>query len=152
MWVSCRCGHRHWGRRGAAGLLLTDVARTGVLLQERSAAVHHGGTWGVPGGAIERGESVVAAALREAHEEAGLRADGMDVVRTVVGTDHVDWSYTYVLGQGPRPDDPVLARAGSSAWEVARTTWVDLDDVPALRLHPGLRTDWERLRAEVEGT
>ena len=26
------------------------------LLQHRARGVHHGGTWGVPGGAVERGE------------------------------------------------------------------------------------------------
>jgi 8-oxo-dGTP pyrophosphatase MutT (NUDIX family) len=130
-------------------LLVTDAQRTGVLMQERSAAVHHGGTWAVPGGAIERGESPVAAALREAREEAGLRRSGLEVVDTLVGTDHVDWSYTYVLAEGERPTDPELARAGSTSWEAARTTWVDLDEVTALRLHPGLRADWDWLREEI---
>jgi 8-oxo-dGTP diphosphatase len=147
VWVDCRCGQRHWGRHGAAGLLLTDRARTGVLLQKRSVHVHQGGTWGVPGGAIERGESPVDAALREAHEESGLRADGVAVVDTVVGTDHGDWSYTYVMGVATRPHEPELAVAGPSSWEAERTTWVDLDAVPDLELHPGLRSDWARLRA-----
>ena len=32
MWTYCACGERHWGRWGAAGLLLTDPGRTGVVL------------------------------------------------------------------------------------------------------------------------
>ena len=48
MWTYCACGERHWGRYGAAGLLLTDPGRTGVVLQKRSRMVHHGGTWSVP--------------------------------------------------------------------------------------------------------
>src|SRR6478609_1767697 len=68
VFVSCSCGRRHWGQRGAAGLLLTDPGRTGVVLQLRSARVHHGGTWALMGGAIERGEDPASAALREAHE------------------------------------------------------------------------------------
>ena len=91
-WVRCAAGHRHWGRYGAAGLLLTDPARTGVVLQKRSRMVHHGGTWSVPGGAIEGLEDPVRAALREAHEEAGIEAEGISVVDTIVGTDHGDWS------------------------------------------------------------
>jgi 8-oxo-dGTP diphosphatase len=55
MWTTCSCGQRHWGRYGAAGLLLTDPERTGVVLQKRSGRVHYGGTWSIPGGAIEGG-------------------------------------------------------------------------------------------------
>src|SRR6476469_2120889 len=80
MWTYCACGHRHWGVYGAAGLLLTDPDRTGVVLQKRSRMVHHGGTWSVPGGAIEYHEDPVRAALREAHEEAGIEPEGISVV------------------------------------------------------------------------
>ena len=149
MFVQCSCGQRHWGRYGAAGLLLTDADRTGVLLQKRSRHVHSGGTWSVPGGAIERGEDPVAAALREAHEEAGLRARDLVVERTVVGTDHGTWSYTYVVAQGPRPAVAELRSAGTTSWEADRTTWVDLDLVASYRLHPGLREEWPRLRQEL---
>jgi 8-oxo-dGTP diphosphatase len=146
MWTYCACGERHWGRHGAAGLLLTDPVRSGVVLQKRSRMVHHGGTWSVPGGAIETFEDPVRAALREAHEEAGIRAEELSVVDTIVGTDHGDWSYTYVLAEGERPEDP---RLGTS-WEADRTSWVDLDRVGAHRLHPALRQDWPRLLATLE--
>ena len=146
MWTYCSCGERHWGRYGAAGLLLTDPGRTGVVLQKRSRMVHHGGTWSVPGGAIEYSEDPVVAALREAHEEAGVEAETVSVVDTIVGTDHGDWSYTYVLAEADRPDDP---RLGTS-WEADRTRWVDLRTVAGRRLHPGLRADWPRLLATLE--
>lgn len=151
MFVNCRCGARHWGRRGAAGLLLTDDDRTGVVLQKRSARVHQGGTWGVPGGAIEPGEDPVTAALREAHEESGVEAADVRVVGTVLGTDHVDWRYTYVVGVAERPEVAALAAAGVARWEADLTTWVDLDHVEGLRLHPGLRTDWPLLRGRLTG-
>lgn len=143
MWTYCSCGERHWGVHGAAGLLLTDPDRTGVVLQKRSRMVHHGGTWSVPGGAIEGLEDPVRAALREAHEEAGIESEALAVVETIVGTDHGDWSYTYVLAEAERPVDP---RLGTS-WEADRTRWVDLDRVATRRLHPGLRADWPRLCA-----
>jgi len=146
MWTYCSCGERHWGRYGAAGLLLTDPARTGVVLQKRSRMVHHGGTWSVPGGAIEGLEGAVRAALREAHEEAGIEAQGIDVVDTILGTDHGDWTYTYVLAEAERPADP---RLGTS-WEADHTTWVDLDRVATRRLHPGLRADWPGLLTTLE--
>ena len=40
-----------------------------VLLQLRASWCHHPGTWGIPGGAREHGESALDAALRECREE-----------------------------------------------------------------------------------
>ena len=57
-WAFCSQGHRHWGRAGAAGLLLHRDGAEGpeVLLQHRASWSHHGGTWGTPGGALHDGE------------------------------------------------------------------------------------------------
>src|SRR5690625_952015 len=97
-WVHCRCGQRHWGRFGAAGLLLADDEGQ-VVLQHRAPWSHHGGTWGVPGGARNEGETAVQAAVREAGEEAGVRPP-VDPHATHV-LDHPDWSYTTVLAHAP---------------------------------------------------
>jgi 8-oxo-dGTP diphosphatase len=140
VYVNCSCGRRHWGQRGAAGLLLTDPERTGLVLQLRSARVHQGNSWGLMGGAIERGEDPAKAALREAHEEAGVEEAGVSVLRTVPGLQHPEWTYTYVLAETPRPDVPDLP--GGLTWEADRTTWVDLDEAAGLPLHPVLRQDW----------
>ena len=149
MYVTCSCGRRHWGPRGAAGLLLTDPARTAVVLQHRSARVHQGNTWGLMGGAIERGESPAAAALREAHEEAGVDAATVTVLGTVPGLRHPEWSYTYVLAESERPEDPDLP--GGLTWESDRTMWVDLDEVAGHPLHPSLAADWPRLHQLLAG-
>ncbi len=42
------------------------------MLQHRAAWTHEGGTWALPGGARDSHEDAVAAALREAVEEATL--------------------------------------------------------------------------------
>lgn len=149
VYVTCSCGQRHWGHLGAAGLLLTDPERTGVVLQLRSRNVHQGGTWGVPGGALEPGETPTDAALREAGEEAGIDPAAVVVVTTVVGTVHPDWTYTYVIAETPRSD---RAWSSGASWEADRTTWVDLADVTARALHPGLRGDWPRLRTVMHET
>ena len=115
-----------------------------MVLQHRSAQVHQGNTWGLMGGAIERGEDPAAAALREAHEEAGVDATTVTVLRTVPGLQHPEWSYTYVLAESERPEDPDLP--GGLTWEADRTMWIDLDDVSRFALHPGLASDWPRLR------
>lgn len=55
----------------------------GVIVRDGAGRVllglHRGGTWELPGGALEPGESVAAAAVRELREETGLRAHEHDV-------------------------------------------------------------------------
>ena len=52
-------------RPGVSAIILTPE---GVLLQRRS----DNGFWGLPGGSVEPGESVVEALIREVREETGL--------------------------------------------------------------------------------
>lgn len=74
-YVSCDQGHQHWGAAGAAFLLLrhTDPGdqRIRYLFQHRAPWVDHGGTWGLPGGALHHGEDSYAGARRESREEMG---------------------------------------------------------------------------------
>lgn len=149
-WVECACGRRHWGRFGAAGLLLARSApgpggpRAEVLLQHRALWSDQGGTWALPGGALREHEDPVAGALREAAEEAGVDATRVAVDGTHV-LDHGTWRYTTVLAHvtGPlevRPtDDETLALA-----------WVPLDDVPARPLLVAFADAWPALRARLE--
>jgi 8-oxo-dGTP pyrophosphatase MutT (NUDIX family) len=58
---------------GAAILIADEQDR--LLLMKRSDS----GCWGPPGGAVEPGEAVEAAAKREALEETGLRVDEMSL-------------------------------------------------------------------------
>ena len=148
-WVACRCGLTHWGRFGAAGLLLhrgDDADGEGrVLLQLRAPWTHQGGTWALPGGAADSHEDAVAAALREAHEEAGVLADDVDVLGTVATTEHVDWTYTTVLAR--------LSGSGESVAvtnpESVRLDWTPLAAVATLDLHPAFGAAWPRLRARL---
>ncbi len=149
MYVSCSCGRRHWGPYGAAGLLLTDRDRTGVVLQKRSSLVHNGNTWALIGGALEAGESPAEAALREAEEEERLDPAGLTPLRAFAGTVHPEWSYTYVLVETVRPADPALPRTGG--WESDGAAWVDLVDVPSLALHPSFAQDWPNLLRALGG-
>lgn len=71
-------------RRNAAVLLLFDARdeRLPLLFLERTAHLrHHAGQIGFPGGGTEPADAtVVATALREAQEEAGIPPDAVEVV------------------------------------------------------------------------
>jgi len=137
-WVDCACGQRHWGVVGAAGLLLFVAGQ--VLLQHRATWSHHGGTWGIPGGARRRSESALEAALREASEEAGV--DGSQV--EPVGAhrvDHGPWSYTTVVATHKS-----LVHAEPTDPESVELRWVLVDEVERLDLHPGFADSWPVLR------
>jgi 8-oxo-dGTP diphosphatase len=141
-WVRCELGHRHWGRFGAAGLL-AFVTGGPVLLQQRTWWSHHGGTWGLPGGARDSHESALAAALREAHEECGVPPDAVRQ-RAVFTDDHGGWSYTTVLAEA---DQPFAVRADDE--ESDEVAWVPSEAVPTLGLHPGLAAHWTELAAQL---
>jgi 8-oxo-dGTP pyrophosphatase MutT (NUDIX family) len=144
-WTTCALGHRHWGRAGAAGLLLHRDGTAGpeVLLQHRAEWSHHGGTWGTPGGALHAGEDVATGALREVCEELGLRPD--DVVLGLHSVDdHGGWSYTTVLARPARPIEAADLRLDG---ESAGVAWIPLAGLHEVELHPGLAASLSRLRS-----
>ena len=142
-------GAHYWGRHGAAGLMLRAPGPDGspsVLLQHRAVWSHQGGTWGLPGGARDSHETAEQAAVREAHEEAGLRAEQVRVRKMVVTADiaglgGVRWTYTTVIADAATPLETVPNR------ESAELRWVPEAEVTALPLHPGLAASWDELRS-----
>lgn len=139
-WTQCALGHRHWGRYGAAGLLLVAPGPT-VLLQHRAGWSHHGDTWGIPGGARSSDESAEQAALREAQEETGLDPSPVAVTGALVD-DHGGWAYTTVTATVPHE---VAVHALDRESNDVR--WVPVPQVDALPLHPGFAGTWPVLRA-----
>jgi 8-oxo-dGTP pyrophosphatase MutT (NUDIX family) len=142
-WVACDCGQRHWGRHGAAGLLLFRPGTTGteVLLQLRARWTHQGGTWGLPGGARDSHETSSQAAIREAREETRVDASALVEIAQHVD-DHGSWAYTYVVAEAPAGTSAAAANAESEAVE-----WVAVEQVHERELHPALARTWPRLRA-----
>ncbi|KGI66580.1 8-oxo-dGTPase [Mycobacterium sp. BK558] len=142
-WVVSADGAAYWGRHGAAGLLLRAPRSDGslaVLLQHRAPWSHQGGTWGLPGGARDSHETPEQAAVREAHEEAGLQAHRLVVRTTVVTAEVSGWSYTTVIADAEHLLETVPNR------ESAELRWVPEDEVAELPLHPGFAASWARLR------
>lgn len=141
-WVRCDLGHRHWGRFGAAGVLITDGRR--VILQHRAAWTHEGGTWALPGGARDSHEDAVSAALREATEETTLDTTAVTTTDEWID-EHGGWSYTTVIARAR--GELHLAPANAESVELR---WWALAAVPALPLHSGFAAAWPTLRPLIE--
>jgi 8-oxo-dGTP diphosphatase len=141
-WTTCAAGHRHWGLFGAAGLLLRTPADEppAVGLQLRADRSHHGGTWGILGGAREADETAVEAALREAGEEATVVPERVAVEASYVD-DHGGWAYTTVVATA----SATMGLAPRN-WESDAVRWVPLPEVDTLDLHPGFARTWPLLR------
>ncbi|MGP3960881.1 NUDIX domain-containing protein [Nonomuraea sp. 3N208] len=143
-WTECSQGHRHWGVHGASGLLVVHHDGMGVpyvLMQKRSWWSHHGGTWGLPGGARDSHEDAVASALREAREEAALGGEGLRV-QGVYLDDHGGWAFETVIAESAER----LAAAPANG-ESTELRWLALDEMAGRKLHPGFAATW----GEIQG-
>ena len=126
-------GSVRWGRFGAAGVLFRhrvddDIA---LFLALRSLHCHRGGTWAIPGGAIDEGETPLEAALREYAEEIGPLPGAFEVAE-LHEDDHGGWSYwTVVLDVAERFEPPPV-----HSWETDEVCWVSREEIGRLDLFP----------------
>jgi 8-oxo-dGTP diphosphatase len=99
-----------------------------VLLIQR-AEPPFAGEWALPGGFVEEGEIVAAAAARELAEETGIEAEGLSLlgVYSAAGRDPRGWtvSVAYVL----ELDGELAARGGDDA---SAARWFAADQLPPL--------------------
>lgn len=142
-WVACRCGSKHWGKFGAAGLVLIHEER--VLLQYRAPWVHNGDTWGIPGGARDSHESSIQAALREAHEEIGVEIDPLGA-RLIHLEDHGDWSYQTIVAFHHGEQLTFVKNH-----ETQDLQWFEFHQVEQLPLHPSFARSWPEINARILG-
>ena len=103
---------------------VTIIERDGQVLMMRRAGDPGYGLWSVPGGYVDRGEVVEAAAAREVQEETGLLVN----IEGLVGLFSESGSPTIVAAFAGVETGGVL-QAGPEALEVA---FFDLDSLPPL--------------------
>ena len=141
--VTLADGSRRWGRYGAAGMLALHLDPDGspwYFLARRSLHCHQGGTWAVPGGALDHGEAPAEGALREFGEEIGPVVGPFEVVQ-IHEDDHGGWAYwTVVVEVAERFPVP-----GVLSWETAEARWVHHSDLDTLELFGAFRATLERL-------
>ena len=106
------------------------VVRGERLLLVRRSHKPDAGRWGFPGGKIEPGETVIAAALRELAEETGVAADVVEVLTAVdIIRREGETLHHYVLVA-------VLCRwrqgEGLPASDAHETGWFDLAEIAGL--------------------
>lgn len=141
--VTLADGSLRWGVYGAAGVLTRHVDAEGLawyFLARRSLHTHQGGTWAVPGGAMDHGEDPVAAALREFAEEIGPFGANYEVVE-VHEDDHGGWAYWTVVVDVPKRF-PVPASLG---WETAEARWVAAAELAGIELFGAFRATLVRM-------
>lgn len=105
----------------------------GAILMVRRGRGPAQGTWSVPGGRVELGESLAEAVVRELAEETGLAGVCESLVGWAerIGPDHhyviLDFTVTLMSGEEPEAGD-----------DAAEARWVPLSDVADLTLAEGL--------------
>ena len=106
----------------SVGAIVVDAGRLLLVQRGRGAGA---GLWSVPGGRVERGETLAEAVVRELHEETGL--DGV-CERFVGWVERIGAGYHFVI-----LDFTVAVRGGQpvAGDDAADVDWVPLHDVSA---------------------
>jgi 8-oxo-dGTP diphosphatase len=144
--VTLADGSRRWGRFGAAGVLVrhadADAGEPQYFLARRSMHTHLGGTWAIPGGALDEGETPLEGALREFDEEIGVPLHQHEFeIAEVHEDDHGGWSYwTLVVDVAERFDPPTAL-----TWETSEVRWVRASELGELELFGAFRSTLQRL-------
>lgn len=129
--------------RHAAGLLLLvpQGDRAAIVLTVRAHTLdRHGGQVSMPGGVMEPGETAEQAALREAHEEIGLRIADVEVAGALTPIDVTVSGFRLHPIVAVAREQPIFIPAPG---EVARVFDVSVDDL----LAPG-RIVWRSMTSD----
>ncbi len=98
-----------------------------LLLVKRAKHVFRGGKWGLPGGYMDRDETIKDAVIREVKEETNLKAKPIKLFKVIDNPNrrnevrqNVCFVYIVSATGTPKPQES----------EVSEVKWVDLDKLP----------------------
>lgn len=129
-----RNGTRYWGKAGA-GILFTNGHK--VLLLRRAES-DHPGTWGLPGGKLEEGETAIDAAIRETKEECGLQQIPGRRIEDLPQEDG-RFRWTTFLFRVETLFHPKHLSHEHDDW-----SWLNLEKLHEMNLHPKFREELAR--------
>ena len=110
------------------------VVREGRVLLGQRLGAHGEGTWALPGGHLEFGETIEGCAARELAEETGLQADAFapgPFTNTVLASKGLPYVTLFMLAQDPRGEPARLEPEKCSGWE-----WFAWSALPAPLFSP----------------
>lgn len=127
------------------------VFRDGKVLLASRAAPPHDQTFSLPGGMVETGERLEVAALRELHEETGIRAEivGFTDYAQVIAPDETGKTrahFVIVSFAGKW-----LSGEGEPGEELPAMGWYSLAEAEGMTLTPGLLPILHKGLALIEG-
>lgn len=128
------------------------IVQDGKLVLVRRGVEPALGKWSIPGGAVELGEAVRDAAIREAKEECGLDIEliddkPVDVFDNLIMDEDGRLRYHYVLLQFlARPKGGTLKPTS----DVTDARWVPLEEVAQYDLTESFRLFFRKHRNELE--
>lgn len=98
-----------------------------ILLIKRTGKLLEGGKWALPGGFIERDETLKEAIEREVIEESGYKIKNIKLLRFIddpnrPNEDRQNIAFIFTA--------EALGKIGESDWEVDDQKWFDLNDLP----------------------
>lgn len=100
-----------------------------ILLVKRSSKLTQGGKWALPGGYLDRGDTLLSGMAREVLEETGWEAEAPRLMRIIdlperPHEDNQNVSMVFVC-QGTK-------KVGEGDWESDEQRWFGLDELPEL--------------------
>ena len=110
------------------------------------------GNWSLPGGAMDLGETVADAAVREVEEETGVRCKITGLLGIYTSPAHV---VQYTSDGEVRQEFTVVFTAEAvsgeprTSNESSAVEWVDPSEVDAYEMHPSMRQRIERFREDT---
>lgn len=121
-----------WSRVVGACVVRNDEGKY-LLVQELQPAVY--GLWNLPAGHVDKGESIEAAAVREAKEETGYDVeliDKIDIYHEAVDTPVRHAFRAKVIG------GELMAQPG----EIMDVKWLSYAEITAMKHEGKLRVEW----------